>query len=140
MTGAGSRDRGSAAVELALLVPVLLAFLALIALTGRDYTAALAADALAHSAARAGSLHTDPATAQQAAAQAVAASVGTWGRACQDPAVHLHPATVAGAPAVRAEVTCTVHRDDLPDLGTGDTRTVTARAVSVTDLHREQAP
>ena len=138
--GRGSADQGSAWVELALLVPVLLAFLALLALTGRDYTAALAVDALAHSAARAGSLHTDAATAQEAAERAVAESVGTWGRACQDPTVHLGPATVAGAPAVHAEVTCTGHRDDLPALGVSENRTVTARAVSVTDVHREQAP
>ncbi|MFD3687006.1 TadE/TadG family type IV pilus assembly protein [Nocardiopsis sp. NPDC058631] len=140
MTGDTNRDRGSASVELALLVPVLLAFLALLALTGRDYTAALAVDALAHSAARAATLHTDPATAQEAAEQAVAESVGTWGRACQDPTVHLRPATVAGARAVRAEVSCTGHRDDLPALGVSENHTITARAVSVTDLHREQDP
>ncbi|MFF8764952.1 TadE/TadG family type IV pilus assembly protein [Nocardiopsis dassonvillei] len=134
------RDRGSASVELVLIVPVVLAFLLLLALTGRNYTAALAADALAHAAARSASLHTDRNEARNAAEQAVAASVGGWGRACQEPAVRLQPTTEGNLRAMRAEVECTVHRDDLRALGVGERRTVTGTAVSVLDVHREQEP
>ncbi|WDZ90363.1 TadE/TadG family type IV pilus assembly protein [Nocardiopsis sp. HUAS JQ3] len=134
------RDRGSASVELVLIVPVVLAFLLLLALTGRNYTAALAADALAHAAARSASLHTDRNEARNAAEQAVAASVGGWGRACQEPAVRLRPTTEGNLRAMRAEVECTVHRDDLRILEVSERRTVTGSAVSVLDVHREQEP
>ncbi|MFE6384732.1 TadE/TadG family type IV pilus assembly protein [Nocardiopsis dassonvillei] len=134
------RDRGSASVELVLIVPVVLAFLLLLALTGRNYTAALAADALAHAAARSASLHTDRNEARNAAEQAVAASVGGWGRACQEPAVRLRPTTEGNLRAMRAEVECTVHRDDLRVLEVSERRTVTGTAVSVLDVHREQEP
>ncbi|WP_231972629.1 TadE/TadG family type IV pilus assembly protein [Nocardiopsis alborubida] len=134
------RDRGSASVELVLIVPVVLAFLLLLALTGRNYTTALAADALAHAAARSASLHTDRNEARNAAEQAVAESVGGWGRACQEPAVRLRPTTEGNLRAMRAEVVCTVHRDDLRVLEVGERRTVTGSAVSVLDVHREQEP
>ncbi|WP_223839239.1 TadE/TadG family type IV pilus assembly protein [Nocardiopsis deserti] len=134
------RDRGSASVELVLIIPVVLAFLLLLALTGRNYTAALAADALAHAAARSASLHTDRNEARNAAEQAVAESVGGWGRACQEPAVRLRPTTEGNLRAMRAEVECTVHRDDLRVLEVSERRTVTGSAVSVLDVHREREP
>ncbi|MFL1376773.1 hypothetical protein [Nocardiopsis protaetiae] len=136
---AGERDRGGASVDLiVLVVPLLLVFLSLIALTGRLYTAAIAADSLAHTAARTASLHTDPGRAHTAAEQAIAGSVGEWERACHAPTLTLQPATVAHTRAVRAEVTCTTRRDDLHLPGLPTERTVTGSAISVLDVHREE--
>ncbi|MFI6575370.1 TadE/TadG family type IV pilus assembly protein [Nocardiopsis sp. NPDC050513] len=133
-------DRGSASVEVILIVPVLLAFLALLTLTGRSYTAGLAADALAHGAARSASLYLDPGEARAAAERAVAESVGTWGRACQNPSVTIQHTTTAGDRAVQADVTCVSQRDDLPGLGLGERRTISGHATSVLDVHREREP
>ncbi|QUX26053.1 hypothetical protein K1J57_28235 [Nocardiopsis sp. MT53] len=116
----------------------MLVFLSLIALTGRLYTAAIAADALAHSAARAASLHTDPSRARVAAEQAITDSVGEWARACHAPTLTLRPTTVADTRAVRAEVTCTTRRDDLRLPGLPAERAVTGSAVSVLDVHRSR--
>jgi IS5 family transposase len=123
-----------------LIIPVLLTFLALLTLTGRTYAAALAADALAHAAARSASLHTDERAAQAAAEQALNESVGTWGRACRRATVALHPTTMGSASAVRAEVACTSHRDDLAILRVQRERTITGQATSVIDVHREEVP
>lgn len=134
-------DRGNASVEMVLLVvPVVLAFMSLVVLVGRDYSAAIAVDGLAHSAARAASLHNDQRAAQQAAENAVAESIGGWGRACADPAVSLEPTTVEGLAATKARVTCESHRDDLGALFVSGDSLVIGEAVSVHDRYRSGEP
>ncbi|WP_241479706.1 hypothetical protein [Nocardiopsis lucentensis] len=68
----------------------------------------------------------------------MAESIGTWGRACQNPTVIIQHTTVNGVRAVRADVTCVSQRDDLPVLGLGERRTISGQATSVLDIHREQ--
>lgn len=132
-------DRGGASAELILVAPLLLAFLLLVAFVGRSYAAALAVDSLAHTAARAASLHQDLHHAHGAAERAVAESVGTWGSACQEPRVTLDRAGSGTEVVVRAAVSCTSERSEFGVLGLGSAREVTGTATSVMDIHREQA-
>lgn len=132
------RDQGGAPVELILVAPLLLAFLLLVTFVGRSFSAALAVDSLAHSAARAASLHQDLQHAHGAAEQAVAESVGSWGSACQDPRITLHRTGGETDPATQATVTCTSERDEFAALGLSPTRHITGTATSVMDTHRER--
>ncbi|GAB3715851.1 TadE/TadG family type IV pilus assembly protein [Nocardiopsis oceani] len=136
---ATQRDKGGASAELILVAPLLLAFLLLIAFVGRNFAAALAVDSLAHSAARAASVHQDLHHAQNAAEQAVAESVGGWGSACQNPRVTLDRTGTGAKASFRAAVTCTSERSEFGALGLDPTRQVTGTATSVMDTHREEA-
>lgn len=134
------QDRGGAPAELILVAPVLLIFLLLITFVGRSFSAALAVDSLAHTAARAASLHQDLHHAHGAAEQAVADSVGGWGSACQDPRITLQ--RIGGQsghtePAIRATVTCTSERREFSVLGLSPNRDITGTATSILDTHRE---
>ncbi|MER8182058.1 TadE/TadG family type IV pilus assembly protein [Kitasatospora sp. NPDC094015] len=104
----GGSDRGSVAVEVALLAPVLVAFVLLVVAAGRVQTTAGVVDAAARAAARAASLARDDDGGRQAAADAATEMLD------------------------ERQVRCTVDRDHMLTYHnlttpTGDVRTVTAR-------------
>ncbi|MFJ8042034.1 TadE/TadG family type IV pilus assembly protein [Kitasatospora sp. NPDC096147] len=78
-------DRGSAALELALLAPVLVVFVLLAVAAGRIQTTGGVVDAAARSGARAASLARTVEGGQQAAADAVAEALRGQGVVCQNP-------------------------------------------------------
>src|SRR5438046_3178070 len=75
-------DRGSAAIEAAILAPPLLALLALAILGGRIETAGGAIESAAHDAARAASISRTAAAAQTQAQTAAAATLNQQGLHC----------------------------------------------------------
>jgi Flp pilus assembly protein TadG len=132
-------DRGSIAIELAVLGPALMLVFGLIIAAGRLANAHNAVDNSAAAAARAASLARTAPSARDAARDAAQRELA--GRHCTAVTVAVNTAGFAvpvGQPAtVRVTVTCPVRLSDigLPGLGS---RTVTATAVSPIDTRRER--
>jgi Flp pilus assembly protein TadG len=129
-------EHGSAAVELVLLTPVLVALLLFVVMVGRLEAARGTVDAAARDAARAASVARSPAAAQTAAIAAANASTRTAGLHCESLAVDIAGDATAGT-MIAATVTCTVPLGDLAlGLHIPATRTITAHFVAPVDQYR----
>jgi Flp pilus assembly protein TadG len=148
-SGLADHDRGSAALELVILGPVLLFLLGLAIAAGRTSIAQGSVDAAARDAARQASISRTPAAAR-AAAQASAR------RALRQDAIDCNPVVTvqtggpgsslssssgfgvpAGQPAsVSAQVTCVVSLSDLMVPGMPGSRSLTATFTSPLDPYR----
>jgi Flp pilus assembly protein TadG len=110
-------DRGSATVELTLVVPALVLVLGLLVAGGRIWFARTVVTAAAQTAARAGSLARTPTSAAADGQDAGRASLSTAGLRCAAASVEVQTAAFAvpvGTPAtVRATVRCRVPLADL---------------------------
>lgn len=115
--GTARDQRGSATVEVALLVPALLITLGLLAVGGRIWFARTTVNEAASSAARAASLARSAGEASTAGRDAAARSLGTEGLRCTWTAVDVSTgafAVPAGTPAtVTTSVRCRVAYADL---------------------------
>lgn len=109
----GGDERGSAAVELTLLTPLLVVFVLVVVAAGRLAGARLDVDDAAHQGARAATLARDPATAAAAARSTATAALAEHGVSCQHLQVTVD--TTAFGPGGHATVTvvCTVALHDL---------------------------
>lgn len=125
-------DRGSMAVEVVVLVPVLLLVALLVVAAGRYVSAEGEAEAIAREAVRAATLERDGASAL-AAARATAAA-GTPASLTCDP-VDLG-GTFAAGEVVRVDVACTVSWSDLGMLGLPGTVQVEASSAAPVDRYR----
>ena len=139
----GDRDRGALSLELAILGPVLILFLLLMASAGRIYLAGSGVDDAARDAARAASLQRDPATAR-AAAQAIADQTLTaQGLHCQSTQVTIPTGgfdTPLGEPAsVTVTVHCRVNLADVAVPGMPGTKLLTGQFTSSIDQYRQRA-
>lgn len=116
----GGRDRGDAAVELALLTPVIGLLLVAVIAAGRLGTARDQVTQAAREAARAASLTRSPAAADAAARTAVTASLADSPGSCPDHTVTVDTTGLTaplGQPAqVSVTVTCQVPLSDLAGL------------------------
>jgi Flp pilus assembly protein TadG len=102
-----SRDAGSAAVEVVLMAPILVALALIIIAAGQIVQGRIDTDGAAHAAARAASLEHTMGAAQAAAAAAAEASMGDQcGAASVDLAGDLQPGGT-----VTATLTCTITVD-----------------------------
>src|SRR5262249_9617177 len=129
-------DRGSFAVELAILAPVLLAFIVIIIDGGRLSVAKSRLRGAGRGAARAGTInHNSGGAAYDSANQAMLGSLASSGVNCLAPTLLLAPdprvAPIGNGQAVTATVTCQVRF-----LGLG-TRTITRSQQSVVDQYRQ---
>lgn len=110
-------DRGSFAVETAILAPVLIIALGVMVALGRVVDAEGAVDIAARAAARAASLERDPASAQSQAQSAATQSLSGEGITCRSAGVSVDTggyATAVGQDAeVTADVTCTADLSDI---------------------------
>jgi Flp pilus assembly protein TadG len=136
-------DRGSAAIEAAILAPPLLLLLGLAIIGGRIQIAGGAVEAAAHDAARAASISRTAAAARTAALSAANATLDRQNLHCAGgPQVTVDTAGFAvpvGQPAtVAAEVRCVVDFSDLAGGGLPGSRTIDARFVSVLDTFRSR--
>lgn len=117
LTARLATDRGSFAVETAILAPVLIMVLGLMVALGRVIDAEGAVDIAARAAARAASLERDPGSAQSQAQSAAAQSLSGDGITCRSSGVSVDTggyATAVGQDAeVTAEVTCTADLSDI---------------------------
>src|SRR3712207_4462085 len=85
-------DRGSATVELTLVVPVLVLVLGLLVAGGRIWFARATVVEAAHAAARAASLARGPGPAAADGREAASASLSTAGLRCESRSVHVQTA------------------------------------------------
>ena len=136
-------DRGSAAIEAAILAPPLLALIGVAIMGGRIQVAGGAIEAAAHDAARAASISR---TAGEAYANAHAAAQSTLsqdGLHCANLVVAVNTGGFdipVGQPAtVSASVTCRVDLSDLVADGLPGSRTLTSTFVSTLDTFRERS-
>jgi Flp pilus assembly protein TadG len=123
-----SRDAGSAAIEVVLMAPILVALALIIVAAGQIVQGRIDTDGAAHAAARAASLEHTMGTAQAAAAAAAEASMGDQcGAASVDLAGDLQPGGI-----VTATLTCTITVDS----PVWSSYEVTATAASPVDAWR----
>jgi Flp pilus assembly protein TadG len=140
--GGGCRaDRGSAALELVVLAPVLLALLGLVIAAGRTSIAQGSVDAAARDAARQASIALTPAAAQAAGQASALAALRQDGLDCS-PVVRVDTSQFTippGQPAtVKAFVTCTVPLSNLALPGLPGSATLTAWFASPLDIYRSR--
>jgi Flp pilus assembly protein TadG len=134
-------ERGSLALELVVLTPVLVLTLWLVgALSLRAMVAHAQVDSAARDAARAASIARSPATAQQAADATAASSLQQAQRSCQAIRVVTDTTHFQPGGTVQVTVTCTIRLHDLGlPLLPGD-RTTSASYRAPIDLHRGLQP
>jgi Flp pilus assembly protein TadG len=133
-------ERGSAAIEAAILAPPLLVLIGLAIVGGRIQIAGGAIEAAAHDAARAASISRTAGQAQTSAYAAAGATLGQQGLHCANLAVQVDTAGFAvpvGQPAtVAVTVSCVVDFSDLVADGLPGSKTLNASFVSVLDTFR----
>jgi len=137
---AGPRsDRGSAALELVVLAPVIMFLVGLVIAAGRTSVAQGSVDAAARDAARQASLAFSAPAARQAAVSSARAALRADGLRCR-PEITVDVAGFSvpvGQPAaVSATVSCTVRLSDLLVPGVPGSRTLRATFTSPLDPYR----
>jgi hypothetical protein len=126
-------QRGSMAVEIVILAPVMLAFLMLIAAAGRLVAVKGDLEAASRDAARAASLERDPTSASTAARSVVSDSIDKQSIDCQPPG--LGGSFVAGG-YVSVNLTCRVSYDGLGLIGLPGSVEVKATSDAPIDTYR----
>jgi len=138
--GSADRDRGSAAVEVALLVPGLLLVIALLAAGGRLWFARATVDEAAQTSARAGSLARSAGEAATVGRQAGRQSLDTAGLRCASTSVTVQTAAFGvpvGIPAtVTSTVRCRVSFSDLLLPGLPGSRELVGHGAAALDTYR----
>ena len=129
-------ERGTAATELVLATPVLVALMLFVVLCGRLAAAGHDVDAAAESAARAASLHTTPDGASAAAQDAATVVLADRHLTCAGLTVATDTSQLAPGGMVIVDVTCAVDLADVALIGVPGTKTVTARAIEPIDRYR----
>ena len=129
-------DRGSASVELAVLLPVFVLFFGLVVFWGRHAEGQAEIDAAARWAARSLSIARNPTEAAAAAEADAASTVGEGQPSCTSMAFSWS----ASDTEVNVTVTCTVDTSELLLLPFPGTATITASVVEPRDQYRENAP
>lgn len=132
-----NHQRGSAAIELALLAPVLLLLLVFVAFVGRVTHARAEIDGATRDAARAASLARNTDAANLAARHAAEQTLTGDGITCRRFSVRLDTTRFLPGGTVTAEVRCAVPLGGLSLLGVAPRRTLTSRFVAPLDRYRE---
>jgi Flp pilus assembly protein TadG len=133
-------DRGSAAVELALVTPLLVLLLMLIVAAGRLVQARLEVASAAAQAARAASLARDPATATAQATAVASSALASQHLSCGSLAVSTGTAAFRPGGQVSVQVSCTVTLAGLALLHLPGAETLTAQAPAPIDVFRGAGP
>jgi Flp pilus assembly protein TadG len=138
--GPGQGDRGSAAVEMVLLTPLLMLFLLLIVAAGRLVQARMEVDSAAEQAARAASLARDPASAAAAATATAQSALASQDVTCDPMRVSPDLSDFIPGGQVTVQVSCTVSLAGLAMLHLGGGETLTSTFTSPIDVYRGSAP
>ena len=135
-------QRGSATLELVIVIPATLLLISAIIMAGRLALAHQAIQAVAYDAARAASVARDQATATSAAANVASFSLASNGLSCISTNTTVNTSgfgSAAGQNAtVTANVTCNVRLGDLSLPGVPGSVTLKADASSPIDTYRER--
>lgn len=129
-------DRGSVAVETAVVAPALVALLLLVVFAGRVAQSEGDVRRAASEAARAASLTQSPEAAVEAAEQAVAANLRSSGIGCSTLATDVDTDDFRPGGTVTVNVRCIASMADVSLLGVPGDRTFAARSVEVIDRYR----
>lgn len=129
-------DRGSVAVETAVVAPALVALLLLVVFAGRVAQSEGDVRRAASEAARAASLTQSPEAAVEAAEQAVAANLRSSGIGCSTLATDVDTDDFRPGGTVAVDVRCVASMADITLLGVPGERTFAARSVEVIDRYR----
>lgn len=150
MTTWGSRrtrersERGSAPVEVVILVPMLVLFIGLIIGSGRFYLGQSAVRQAAAASARAAAISRDAGSAKQTGRAIGMSSLGSSALECSSRSVNVDTHAFAqqiGTPGrVTATVSCTVAFSDLSLPGMPGEKTLTATANEPLDRYRARRP
>ena len=137
MTFRRCRDqRGSVAVEMAVLAPALVVLLLLVVFAGRVAQAEGDVRRAASAAARAASLRQDPGEAEAASRQTAAANLVASGVGCARLDTEVDTTRFFAGGTVAVTVRCTASMADVSLLGVPGRRTFSARSVEVIDRYR----
>lgn len=135
-------DTGTAGLEVAILAPVLVMILVLIAAAGRLALAGNAVESAASAAAREASLSRTAAQAQTAADAMARTSLAQSGVSCLRLTVNIDAsglnAPIGTTGRVSASISCQVSLSNAAMIGMPGTRTLTGSAVSPVDAYRER--
>jgi hypothetical protein len=129
-------ERGSAATEIVIVVPLLLVFVLFMVLGGRLALAHGEADSAAREAARAASIARSAAAAASDARQAAADTLTHAGISCRSFAVTVDTSRFRPGGAVTTQVACTAALHDLGLLGVPGSRTLHGRYTAPVDRYR----
>ncbi|MZG16606.1 pilus assembly protein TadE [Streptomyces sp. SID5914] len=129
-------DRGSAAVELVLVTPLLVLVLLFVVALGRLSDARLLVADATHQAARAASLARTEPQARADAQRAAQAALHAAHSACTHPHVRVDAGGLTPGASTSATVTCTVDLEQLTRIGMPGSVTVAGTAHSPVDRHR----
>ncbi|MFF6794268.1 TadE family protein [Streptomyces filamentosus] len=134
------RDRGSYALETAILAPVVIGMLLLMIAFGRVTSAAGSVDGAARAAARAASLERDAGSAQASAQAAAAGSLDGEGVTCRASSVTVdtsgYSLDLGQEATVTATISCTADLSDIGLPGLPGSKTLTASWSSPLDTYR----
>ncbi|MCG7524570.1 pilus assembly protein [Streptomyces sp. OfavH-34-F] len=135
-------DRGSAAIEAALIAPPLILFLLLAIAAGRIVMAGQVVDAAAEDAARQASISRVPGEARESALAAARATLTGQGIHCAATSIDLDTSGLGAgtgeAATVTATVTCRVGLSDLALPGVPGTHTMTSTFTSAVNRYVER--
>jgi len=133
-------DRGSAAVELVLVTPLLMLMVLLAVAAGRLVQARMEVDSAAEQAARAASLARDPGTAAADADATADAALASQHLTCSPLTVSPGLSDFVPGGTVTVQVSCTVSLAGLSLLHIGGSQTLTSTFSSPIDVYRGAAP
>ncbi|SEO89312.1 TadE/TadG family type IV pilus assembly protein [Actinacidiphila rubida] len=135
-------DRGSEAIQAAIVTPLLIAFVCMAIAAGRLVISGGKIDTAAEDAARAASIQRTPAAAQAAADTAAAKSLDDQGIHCTSTDVQVDvgglAVPVGQVGYVHVTVRCTVDLSDLLLPGAPGHKTLTSSATSTVDAYRSR--
>lgn len=131
-------DRGSAAVEAAVIAPAFIALLLLVVFAGRVVNAGNEVESAAAAAARAASQMASPAAATAEAEQVANASLSDAGVTCQSSSNRVQVDTQQLVPggSVTVTVRCTTRLGDMALIELPGHQTFEASATEVVDIYR----
>lgn len=133
-------DRGSVAVETAVIAPALVALLLLVVFAGRVSQAEGDVRRAASEAARAASLEQSPDAATEAAEATAAANLATSGVGCGSLTTTVDTSSFQPGGTVTVSVRCVASMADVSLLGVPGERTFEARSIEVIDRYRSTGP
>lgn len=129
-------ERGSVAVEVAVLAPAFVALLLLVVFAGRVADADAQVQRASSEAARAASLRQSPLAATEAAADTAASNLEASGFICRDLATGVDTTAFGPGGMVTVTVRCVADMQDVTLLGVPGQRTFVARSTEVIDRYR----
>lgn len=133
-------DRGSVAVEVAVIAPALVMLMLLVVFAGHVSEADGDVRRSASEAARAASLREHPDTATDTAVETAAANLATAGIDCNELTVNVDTTNFEPGGTVSVDVTCVAALSSVTLLGVPGSRSFHARAVEVIDRYRSESP